>query len=199
MREFCRPAWMGEMLQVSAHEAHSRHSLASLSLHHGNIHHTLFTPLYEAGKHGNQRGNVYVSVCVCVCIKKGEGGMQICSCCQLSNKDLHKPQKSPDCLLSAGSSGTVLPLWVPLFPVGLHRVSQWRPLESPLLWLHQILLKPTNDWDYTVASSPSPHSASHVQQHPAVEFSAPVIIIIIKFKCWNKFPSKRKKATSSTL
>lgn len=93
MREFCRPAWMGEMLQVSAHEAHSHHSLASLSLHHGNIHHTLFTPLYEAGKHGNQRGNVYVSVCVCVCIKKGEGGMQICSCCQLSNKDLHKPKK----------------------------------------------------------------------------------------------------------
>lgn len=91
-RACCPTAWMGEMLQVSAHEAHSRHSLPSLSLHHGNIHHTLFTPLYEAGKHGNQRGKVYVSVCVCV-LKKGVGGMQICSCCQLSNKDLHKPPK----------------------------------------------------------------------------------------------------------
>lgn len=110
----CRTGWMGEMLQVSAHEAHSRHSLPSLSLHHGNIHHTLFTPLYEAGKHGNQRGKVYVCVCVCV-LKKG-WGVQICSCCQLSNKDLHKPQKKswlPSLGWVLGNSlasvGTVLP------------------------------------------------------------------------------------------
>ena len=61
------------------------------------------------------------------------GGMQICSCCQLSDKDLHKLKKSPDYLPSAGSSGIALPLWVLFNFIGLHWVSQWRPPQSSLL------------------------------------------------------------------
>lgn len=88
-----QPAWMGEMLQVSAHEAHSRHSLASLSLHHGNIHHTLFTPLYEAEKHGNQRGNAYVSVCVCVLKKGWWGGCRFVAAVSFQTKTYTNPKK----------------------------------------------------------------------------------------------------------
>ncbi len=55
-------ACLASMPQVSPHAGHSRHSRPLVGLHHGNTNHTLFTPLYEAGKHGNQRQNV----CVCV-------------------------------------------------------------------------------------------------------------------------------------
>lgn len=114
MSECCRTAWTGEMLQVSAHQAHNRHSLASLSLHHGNMHHTLFTPLYEAGKHGNQSGNVYVCVFVCV-LKKKEGGRRFVAAVSFQTKTYTNSKKSRLPSLgwvlwnSLASVGTVLP------------------------------------------------------------------------------------------
>lgn len=108
-------------------------------------------PSMRLGSMGT-KDRMYMCPCVCVC---ENGGTQICGRCQHSNKDTHPEKKNLDCLLSRGSSGTVVPLWPLLFPDGFLWVLQRRLLESPLLLLHQILLKPTNDWDYTVASSPS--------------------------------------------
>lgn len=64
------------MPQVSPHAGHSRHSRPTVGLHHGNTNHTLFTPLYEAGKHGNRRENV--CECVCGCVWERGSERQIC-------------------------------------------------------------------------------------------------------------------------
>ena len=87
-------ACLASMPQVSPHAGHSRHSWPSVGLHHGNTNHTLFTPLYEAGKHGNQRENV------CVCVGGGETGdrsvwgTQICGCCSV-HTHTHTHTRSP--------------------------------------------------------------------------------------------------------
>jgi len=127
---------------------------------------------------------------VCVCGKETEMEWSVWEW-ELKDQNLWLPfavtqrhtltLKNPDYLLSAESTGIVVPLWMLFLPVGSLWVSQWRPQEFPLLSLHQILLKPTNDWDYTVASSPSSRSINGIQQCPDSEtkLAAPVIIIII--------------------
>lgn len=45
-------------MYVSPHAEHIPHSWAAVGLRHGNTNGALFTPLYEAGKHGNERKNV---------------------------------------------------------------------------------------------------------------------------------------------
>jgi len=192
-------ACLPSMPQVSPHAGHSRHSRPSVGVHHGNADCTLFTPLYEAEKHGNRRERM--CVCVCVLEEEGGGGGEIETVrhrgkdqCESGGTHIFIPRRhkhphkdactdththththrlnNPDYRPSVESSGTVVPLWPRFLPVGSLWASQWRPLESPLLWQHQILFKPTNDWDYTAASSASARSTSDIQPRPHPETKA---------------------------
>lgn len=119
------PAFMSS---APPHAEHSRHSWAAVWFHHGNTSRTVFTPLYGAGKHGNQSKNACVRS-----VWDWERKDYILWLPFAVTQRQTASLKNLDYFLSVESTKTVVPLWTPLLPVGSFWVSQWRPLDSPLL------------------------------------------------------------------